>query len=57
MNGLLFFVLWRGGLIALLGFGITQLYGWHPAPLLIIVLVGLAADSIAALWSFNNRRG
>lgn len=57
MNGFLFFVLWRCSLIALLGFGITQLYGWAPAPLFIVVLFGIAGDSIATLWSLKRAKG
>jgi hypothetical protein len=51
MRSPLFFVLWRGGLIALLGFAISQLHGWQPAPLLIVIMIGVAIDSIATLLS------
>ena len=55
MRSPLFFALWRCGLIGLLGFAITQLYGWHPAPLLIVVLLGIAADSIVTLWTMKRQ--
>lgn len=51
MSGALFFVLWRGGLIDLLGFAASQMHGWQPAPLLIVVMVGVGIDSIATLLS------
>jgi hypothetical protein len=54
MRSTLFFVLWRCGLIALSAYAITQLYGWHPAPLFILVLVGIAADSVVTLWGFRR---
>jgi hypothetical protein len=54
MRSTLFFVLWRCGLIALLAYAITQLYGWHPAPLLFVVLFGIAADSVATLWGIKR---
>ena len=56
MNWMLYFVLWRGCIIGLLGFAITQLHGWTPAPLLIFALIAIAADSVAALWTLRRSK-
>ena len=49
-----FFALWRCCLIAMLALGISELYGWHPSQWLILVLVGLAVDSVASLFLFKE---
>jgi hypothetical protein len=49
-----FFTLWRCCLIAMLGLAIQQLYGFQPAPLLILALIGLAVDSVASLFLFKE---
>jgi len=54
MSALRYSVLWRCGLIALIGMSIKQLYGFAPAPLLTAVLIGLAVDTIVSLWNFRE---
>jgi hypothetical protein len=53
----LFFVLWRAAIIVLLGFAISELYGWSPAPLLFLVLFAIAGDSVATLYAVWKRPG
>jgi len=55
VTGPLFFVLWRCALIALLGFAISQMHGWQPAPWLVLVMLGIAADSIATLFGLIGK--
>lgn len=54
MSWILFFVLWRAGLICLMGFGIVQMYGWQPAPWFIFILLGIAADTIVTLLALRK---
>jgi hypothetical protein len=54
MSWILFFVLWRAGLICLMGFGIVQMYGWHPTPWFISILLGIVADTIATLLALRK---
>lgn len=51
---ILFFVLWRCGLIGLLGLAISQLYGWQPSSLLIGLLVAIAVDTVATLHKLKG---
>ena len=54
MKPRIFFALWRCGLIALLAIGIRELYGWHPSEMFILVLIGIAVDSVASLFLFKE---
>lgn len=57
MTSPLFFILWRGALIAMLGYAVRELYGWHPAPLLVLVMLAIAGDSIATLFAVLRASG
>ena len=49
-----FFVLWRCGILALLGLVLRRLYGWEPAPIVVFVIIAIAADSIATVLSLRK---
>ena len=62
MRWISFFVLWRCGVICLLAYAASQLYGWQPTPLLMVAMVAIAADSIVTLMTLRrpkdgSRRG